>query len=85
VPIEVPFCHASRVVVGENGQTFCLSGARGDDARREFEVGPQMVWTVEAASHGRRNRANQWYLNSQWGVELSAPVVEPLLGVRVLA
>jgi len=33
------------------GQTFCLAGAHGDDARALMPTDAQLVWAVEANSH----------------------------------
>lgn len=52
--------------VGENTQTFCLSGAHGEDARRELEPGSRLVWTVEAASHFEA--MTLYYIHMDWGV-----------------
>ena len=37
--------------VEQDGQTFCLAGPMGDDARRLLAPGAQLVWQVEADSH----------------------------------
>ena len=37
--------------VHSDGQTFCLSGPHGDDARFDLPDDARLTWTVEATSH----------------------------------
>lgn len=36
---------------GDEGQTFCLAGHHGDQARTLLSPRAKLVWTVEAQSH----------------------------------
>ena len=46
--------------------TFCLSGLRGDDARRSLSPDAKLVWTVEADSHFAAMTA--YYKFMGWGI-----------------
>jgi len=37
--------------VEDNGQTFCLAGPMGDQAREMLGPSARLTWTVQAGSH----------------------------------
>jgi hypothetical protein len=50
---------------GDDDQTFCLAGPRGDDARAMLGPHARLVWTVEAESHFEAMTA--YYARMRWG------------------
>lgn len=54
---------------GEDGQTFCLAGPMGDDARASLGPTARLVWTVEAESHLEAMTA--YWAHMGWGVYVS--------------
>ena len=50
---------------GQDGQTFCLAGPKGDEARQMLGPAARKVWTVEAASHFEAMRL--YYEHMGWG------------------
>lgn len=50
---------------GEEGQTFCLAGPQGEDARALLGPAARLVWTVEAKSHLEAMTA--YWLHMGWG------------------
>ncbi|MDH6135510.1 hypothetical protein P3T37_004926 [Kitasatospora sp. MAA4] len=55
---------------GEEGQTFCLAGPRGDGARALLSERARLVWTVEAASHF--DAMTLYYQRMGWGTYTAA-------------
>ncbi len=51
--------------VEEDGQTFCLAGPHGDDARRELGPEARLVWSVEASGHFEA--MTKYYEYMGWG------------------
>ncbi len=50
---------------GDDGQTFCLAGPMGTDARRLLGDGARLVWTIEAHSHFEA--MTLYYEHMGWG------------------
>ena len=50
---------------GENGQTFCLAGPMGNDARAMLGPHARLTWTVDAASHFEA--MTRYYDHMGWG------------------
>ena len=48
-----------------DGQTFCLAGPHGDDARALLPADAHVVWTVEAKSHFEA--MSLYYAHMGWG------------------
>jgi len=49
----------------ENGQTFCLAGPMGNDARAMLGPHARLTWTVDAASHFEA--MTRYYDHMGWG------------------
>ena len=47
------------------GQTFCLAGSRGEDARNLLGPDAKLIWSVEAGSHFEAMTA--YYKFMDWG------------------
>jgi hypothetical protein len=52
-------------VEGDGGQTFCLAGQMGDDARRLLSDDAELAWTVDARSHFEA--MTLYYEHMGWG------------------
>jgi hypothetical protein len=53
----------------EDGQTFCLAGPIGDDARSSLAPGAKLIWIVEAESHFEA--MTKYYEYMGWGEYIS--------------
>jgi hypothetical protein len=63
--------------------TFCLSGPRGDDARRSLSPHAKLIWTVEADSHFAAITA--YYEFMGWGIYTTDQEWDITLSQRTVA
>ena len=59
---------------GDDGQTFCLSGSRGDRARALLANDARLIWTVEATSHSEAMSLYYDYMG--WGTYVAEFPIE---------
>lgn len=51
--------------IEDGGQTFCLAGPHGDQARAMLTTGARLVWEVEASCH--LDAMSKYYQYMNWG------------------